>query len=123
MSKDYEKSELSPEIVCSTSSPLLHDLIFLPTRSRDQPLHVVREQIADTIQADVCRWKRRKDSWFGRVMSLARKHSRHPEPPGLLDGRQDAELIVHQHIMIGGIAALEIVELRLFFEKYKNHLD
>ncbi len=49
-------------------------------------------------------------------MSLPHKNSRHPRAPDLLDGGQDAELVVHHYIMSRRISLLHIGQLVLLVD-------
>jgi hypothetical protein len=46
-------------------------------------------------------------------MALARKDGSHPSMPGVLDGRQNAKLVVNHDVVIRGISPLNIAELAL----------
>src|SRR5262249_42418003 len=45
------------------------------------------------------------------VMALARKHRRQARAPDALDGGQDAQLVVDEHVVLGGMPSLDILEL------------
>src|ERR1017187_2380101 len=57
------------------------------------------QQVASALDARVGWRVGRQDLRITGVMSLAHKNGRDPRAPELLDGGQDAELVVHHYIM------------------------
>src|SRR5947209_3231440 len=67
------------------------------------------QQVADAVDADVCRGQTCQDFRVMGVMALLGKHSCHFVSPDLLHFVQDAQLIVYQHIMAGREALFHII--------------
>src|SRR4051794_5971941 len=44
-------------------------------------------------------------------MALSEKDGRRSPIPAVLDGVEDAELVVHDHVMLGWVASFDILEL------------
>src|ERR1019366_7361115 len=57
-----------------------------------------------------------QDLWIQSVVSLPHENSRHPRAPDLLDGGQDAELVVHNDIMSRRIPLFHIGQLVLLVD-------
>src|SRR5919205_3591132 len=52
-------------------------------------------------------------------MSLSRKDGRQTLSPRLLDGRQNPQLVVHQHVMLRRVTALYVCQLLLLMNVYE----
>src|SRR5208282_6187897 len=53
-------------------------------------------------------------------LSLPGEHCRYAVTPSLLDGGQDAQLVVHQHVVLSGIPLLDILQGLLFVDINKD---
>jgi hypothetical protein len=88
---------------------------FPSARRVQQRGHVVGREVADPIDGHV---RRRMACDVGRrgVVPLAREDRRQPLAPVLLDGGQDPDLVVHEHVVGRRMAALDVVELLLLVD-------
>src|SRR6266849_10937373 len=82
-----------------------------PRARREERRQVVLEQVADTLDADVGRWVGGERLRVTRVVPLPRQHGGDATRPHLLHCRQDPQLVVDQHVMVGRVALLDVVEL------------
>ena len=55
------------------------------------------------------------------ILTLSGKHRGHPRVPGLLDRGQNAQLVVHQDIVLGRVTPLDIIQ-RLLFMNVDEHV-
>ena len=53
-------------------------------------------------------------------MALAREDRRHAVAPRLLHGREDPHLVVHEHVALGGVAPLDVLELLLLVDVHEH---
>ena len=72
------------------------------------------QQIANALDARVGWRESSHDLWIMGVMSLAHENGRHPHSPDLLDGCEDAELVVNNDIMRRRIPCFYVGQLMLF---------
>lgn len=71
---------------------------------------IVIDQRTDMLDGEI---RRRIFSDLGGidgVMPLARKNRRELRAPGLLHGREDPQLVIHHHVVPGGMATLDGLE-------------
>src|SRR5207253_10116402 len=81
--------------------------------STDERFSLDAQELPDAVDVDVAQRVLRKDLRIVRVVALARKDGGHPLAPDALDGRQDAQLVVHQDVVLGGKSRLDILQLLL----------
>ena len=55
-----------------------------------------------------------------RVVALARKDRRHAVAPDLLHRGEDPHLVVHEHVALGGVAPLDVLELLLLVDVHEH---
>src|ERR1035441_3990202 len=89
---------------------------------RSEVLEAAIQQSVDALNTQVRGWAGGQDLWIQSVMSLPHKNSRHPRAPDLLNGGQDAELVVHHDIMSRRIPLLHIGQLVLRSEEHTSEL-
>jgi hypothetical protein len=53
-------------------------------------------------------------------MALSEKDGRRPTVPAMLDRVEDAKLVVHDHVVLGRVASLDIVELAFLVDIDEN---
>jgi Integrase core domain len=58
-----------------------------------------------------------------RILALARKYRRHALSPDLLDGVKDAQLVVHQNVVLGREAPLDVVQDLLLVDVDQQHVS
>lgn len=83
---------------------------FTGWRLPSQSLQIVIDQFADAFNGEVRR--RIVGNGFGiqRVMALAREDGGKPVAPDVLHRRQEAQLVVHHHVVFRRITLLHVVE-------------
>ena len=77
---------------------------------------VVREQVADALDRQVGRGMGGDRLRIVRVVALPREDRGDSAFPHALHGAQDAQLVVHQDIVVRGIPLLDVVELALLVD-------
>ena len=54
-------------------------------------------------------------------MPLSDENRRDARPPDFFDGGKDAQFVVHQHVVLGGKAPLDVVQFH-FFVNVNEHV-
>src|SRR6516162_7836589 len=89
---------------CASTSP---DLDLLP----QEGCQVDVEQIADSGKLDVGGQILDQSLWIECIVALLGKNRGYPLAPVLLHRVEDAQLVVDEHVVIGGIEALDVLQL------------
>src|SRR6266436_9888880 len=103
----------------TTSQPLLF-CSGRPTAGR-RPIrcecrHIASNEITDLGQLDVRSRIAGVNFWIERIVALLGKYCRHPFAPDLLHRGQDTQLVVDEHVVVGGIEARDVIKLPLFVD-------
>src|SRR5262249_12979527 len=73
-------------------------------------------QITDLGELDVRSRIVGESFWVERIGALLGKYRSNPFTPDLFHRRQDPELVVDEHVVIGGIEALDVIKLQFFVD-------
>src|SRR6266436_6930458 len=78
--------------------------------------HIASNEITDLGQLDVRSRIVGENFSIERIVALLGKYRRHPLAPDLLHCGQDAQLVVDEHVVVGGIEARDVIKLPLFVD-------
>ncbi len=81
------------------------------------------EEVADCVDRDVGRRVRGENVRVVRELPLLREHGRHALSPVQLRCSEDPHLVVHEHIPLGGVPPLDVVELVLLVHVDEDAVD
>ena len=76
--------------------------------SADQGAQIMVKKVADVLNSHV---RRRVGGDYLRVvgeLALPDEYRGHPVGPGVLDGGQDSQLVVHQNVVLRWVSALDV---------------
>src|SRR3989442_5118183 len=90
--------------------------MYRPRRRGEERGQVVREQVPEALDRQVGRRIGGERVRIARIVALPREDGGDSAFPYSLDGGQDAELVVHQDIVVSGITPLDVVELALLVD-------
>src|SRR5258705_12624474 len=74
--------------------------------ARPQRGQVVVDEVADALDGEIRGWVAGEGLRIVRVVPLPGEYGGHASAPRALHRRQHAELVVHEHVVLGGIPAL-----------------
>jgi len=70
-------------------------------------------KLPNSLESQVGRRVSPDDFGIECVMSLPHKNRRHSFAPGLLDSRENSQLVIHHHVMLGWKASFDVFQLLL----------
>jgi len=88
--------------------------------SGEQVGQIVGKEIGDTFHSDIRRWIGRESCRIERKLSLPGKDRSYTASPGVLDGREDAQFIIDQHVVVSRISVRDIFECLLLVNIDEN---
>jgi hypothetical protein len=95
--------------------------LFEVPRARTSAPSVRDLYIANSLNIHIGRGILRKNLWIQRVVTLAHKNGGDASAPDLFDGCEDSQFVIDEHIVMSGVAALDVFEF-LFFVNVNHGL-
>ena len=73
---------------------------------------VISQQVANTLDTDIGGRIAGEERRIGSIVALPDKNGGHTRAPEFFDGCKDAQFVVNQNVMFGGIALLDVIEFQ-----------
>ncbi len=82
---------------------------------------IIVKEVANALNGHIARGVGRQYLWIVGIVPLFWKNRSHSRAPDFLDGGQDAQLVVHQHVMLRRVTVLNVFQF-LFLMHINQHM-